>query len=104
LRRTRSPPSSGGDSDAIRILDETLPARLVRVPGQYQLVGKVGGINTTGTFMNQSPVFQTLMQAYTDYQPIRVRTVNAPSDTATVPSATRCSSSSRIITCRTLCS
>src|SRR5262249_52785357 len=30
--------------------------------------------------MNQTPVFQTLVQAYTDYQPIRVQTVNAPND------------------------
>jgi phosphodiesterase/alkaline phosphatase D-like protein len=37
-------------------------------------------VNTTGTYMNQTPVFQTLQQAYTDYQPIRVETVNAPGD------------------------
>jgi phosphodiesterase/alkaline phosphatase D-like protein len=37
-------------------------------------------VNTTGTFMNQTPVFKTLQGAYTDYQPIRVQTVNAPND------------------------
>jgi phosphodiesterase/alkaline phosphatase D-like protein len=37
-------------------------------------------VNTTGTYMNQTAVFQTLVQAYTDYQPIRVQTVNAPGD------------------------
>jgi phosphodiesterase/alkaline phosphatase D-like protein len=37
-------------------------------------------VNTTGTYMNQSPVFQTLEQAYYDYQPIRMQTVNAPGD------------------------
>jgi len=37
-------------------------------------------VNTTGSFMNQSPVFKTLTQAYTDYQPIRMRTVSAPGD------------------------
>src|SRR5262249_4237973 len=37
-------------------------------------------VNTTGTFINQSPVFQTIEQAYYDYQPIRLQTVNAPGD------------------------
>jgi phosphodiesterase/alkaline phosphatase D-like protein len=37
-------------------------------------------VNTTGSYMNQSPIFKTLVQAYTDYQPIRVQTVNAPDD------------------------
>jgi phosphodiesterase/alkaline phosphatase D-like protein len=37
-------------------------------------------VNTTGAYINQSPVFQTLVQAYTDYQPIRVHTVFAPND------------------------
>jgi phosphodiesterase/alkaline phosphatase D-like protein len=37
-------------------------------------------VNTTGTYINQTPAFQALEQAYTDYQPIRVQTVNAPND------------------------
>jgi phosphodiesterase/alkaline phosphatase D-like protein len=37
-------------------------------------------VNTTGAYINQTPAFQALVQAYTDYQPIRVQTVNAPSD------------------------
>ena len=37
-------------------------------------------VNTTGTYINQTPAFQALEQAYTDYLPIRVQTVNAPSD------------------------
>src|SRR5262249_11166353 len=37
-------------------------------------------VNNTGTYMNQTPVFKTLEQAYTDYQPICVQSVNAPSD------------------------
>jgi phosphodiesterase/alkaline phosphatase D-like protein len=37
-------------------------------------------VNTTGTYMNQTPVFKTLVQAYTDYQPIRVQTVHAQGD------------------------
>jgi phosphodiesterase/alkaline phosphatase D-like protein len=37
-------------------------------------------VNTTGTYINQSPAFQALVQAYTDYQPIRTQTVNAPND------------------------
>ncbi|MBV9123562.1 MAG: alkaline phosphatase D family protein [Planctomycetes bacterium] len=37
-------------------------------------------VNTTGTYINQTPAFQALVQAYTDYQPIRVQTVNAPGD------------------------
>jgi phosphodiesterase/alkaline phosphatase D-like protein len=37
-------------------------------------------VNASGTFMNQAAVFKTLVQAYTDYQPIRVSTVNSPGD------------------------
>jgi 3-phytase/alkaline phosphatase D len=37
-------------------------------------------VNTTGSYMNQTVGFQRLVQAYTDYQPIRVQTVNAPND------------------------
>jgi phosphodiesterase/alkaline phosphatase D-like protein len=37
-------------------------------------------VNTSGTFINQSAAFKALEQAYTDYQPIRTQTVNAPSD------------------------
>jgi phosphodiesterase/alkaline phosphatase D-like protein len=37
-------------------------------------------VNTTNTFVNQSAIFKTLLQAYTDYQPIRVQTVSAPGD------------------------
>jgi phosphodiesterase/alkaline phosphatase D-like protein len=37
-------------------------------------------VNMSGTYMNQSPIFQTLEQAYYDYQPIRMQTVNAPGD------------------------
>jgi phosphodiesterase/alkaline phosphatase D-like protein len=37
-------------------------------------------VNTTGTYLNKTAVFQTIEQAYTDYQPIRVQTVTAPGD------------------------
>jgi phosphodiesterase/alkaline phosphatase D-like protein len=37
-------------------------------------------VNTTGTYINQSPAFEAIEQAYSDYQPIRVQTVNAPGD------------------------
>jgi phosphodiesterase/alkaline phosphatase D-like protein len=37
-------------------------------------------VNTTGSYMNQTPVFKTLVQAYSDYQPIRMRVVSAPGD------------------------
>jgi phosphodiesterase/alkaline phosphatase D-like protein len=37
-------------------------------------------VNTTGAYMNQTPDFQVLEQAYTDYQPIRLRVVNAAGD------------------------
>jgi phosphodiesterase/alkaline phosphatase D-like protein len=36
--------------------------------------------NATGTYINQTPAFQTVEQAYTDYQPIRMQTVSAPGD------------------------
>jgi phosphodiesterase/alkaline phosphatase D-like protein len=37
-------------------------------------------VNTTGTFINQTPGFKALLRAYDDYQPIRERIVNAPND------------------------
>jgi phosphodiesterase/alkaline phosphatase D-like protein len=37
-------------------------------------------VNTSGTFMHNNPGFQVVEQAYTDYQPIRVATVSAPTD------------------------
>src|SRR5262249_19288680 len=37
-------------------------------------------VNTTGKFINQTPGFKALVQAYTDYQPIRMQTVSAPDD------------------------
>ncbi len=37
-------------------------------------------VNTTGTFINDTTTFDTLIQAYSDYQPIRMTTVNAPGD------------------------
>lgn len=37
-------------------------------------------VNTTGTFINQTPGFKLLLQAYSDYQPIRERIVSAPND------------------------
>jgi hypothetical protein len=40
-------------------------------------------VNTTGTFMNRTLGFQTLLQAYDDYQPIRQTTVTAPDDPRT---------------------
>jgi hypothetical protein len=37
-------------------------------------------VNTTGTFINQTTGFKVLLQAYSDYEPIRERTVSAPND------------------------
>jgi phosphodiesterase/alkaline phosphatase D-like protein len=37
-------------------------------------------VNTTGTFMNKTPGFQTLVQAYDNYEPIRERIISAPDD------------------------
>lgn len=37
-------------------------------------------VNATGTFINQTPGFQALLQAYDEYQPIRETTVSAPND------------------------
>ena len=37
-------------------------------------------VNTTGTYINQTPGFKALVQAYTGYQPIRTQTVIAPTD------------------------
>ncbi len=40
-------------------------------------------VNTTGTYINQTTAFKTLVQAYSDYQPIRETTVVAPNDPRT---------------------
>jgi phosphodiesterase/alkaline phosphatase D-like protein len=40
-------------------------------------------VNTTGTFMNRTLGFATLEEAYSDYQPIRLRTISAPDDPRT---------------------
>jgi phosphodiesterase/alkaline phosphatase D-like protein len=37
-------------------------------------------VNTTGSYMNKTTGFQVLEQAYTDYHPIREKTVSAPKD------------------------
>jgi 3-phytase/alkaline phosphatase D len=37
-------------------------------------------VNTTGTFMNKTLGFQTLVRAYDNYQPIREKTISAPDD------------------------
>ena len=37
-------------------------------------------VNTTGSYMHGTDGFKVLVQAYTDYQPIRVSSVSAPSD------------------------
>jgi uncharacterized protein YjiK/phosphodiesterase/alkaline phosphatase D-like protein/2',3'-cyclic-nucleotide 2'-phosphodiesterase (5'-nucleotidase family) len=37
-------------------------------------------VNKTGTFINQNAGFKSLIQAYTDYQPIKEKTVVAPDD------------------------
>ncbi len=40
-------------------------------------------VNTSGTFINQTPGFKTLVRAYSDYQPIRERMISAPTDPRT---------------------
>ena len=40
-------------------------------------------INTSGTFINQTPGFKTLVRAYSDYQPIRERIISVPTDPRT---------------------
>src|SRR5262249_54336499 len=37
-------------------------------------------VNTTGTYMHNTAGYRTLLQAYDDYQPVRVATVSAPND------------------------
>jgi len=37
-------------------------------------------VNTSGTYRHNTPGFKILEQAYSDYQPIRIATVNAPGD------------------------
>jgi phosphodiesterase/alkaline phosphatase D-like protein/arylsulfatase A-like enzyme len=40
-------------------------------------------VNTTGTFVNDSASFKTLVQAYSDYQPIKEKIISAPNDPRT---------------------
>lgn len=40
-------------------------------------------VNTTGAFLNQTPAFKLLLQAYSDYQPIREQLVATPNDPRT---------------------
>ncbi len=40
-------------------------------------------VNTTGTFINQTTGFKTLLRAYSEYQPIREQIVSAPGDKRT---------------------
>jgi hypothetical protein len=40
-------------------------------------------VNTTGTFINKTDGFKTLLQAYNDYQPIRETLISAPNDPRT---------------------
>jgi phosphodiesterase/alkaline phosphatase D-like protein len=37
-------------------------------------------VNTTGAYLNQVPAFKAMQQAYSDYQPIKEKTVVAPGD------------------------
>lgn len=41
---------------------------------------KAFDVNRTGTYINQSPGFKALVQAYDNYQPIRKTTLTAPND------------------------
>jgi VCBS repeat-containing protein len=43
----------------------------------------VDDVNTTGVFINQNAGFKALIQAYSDYQPIRERVISAPNDPRT---------------------
>lgn len=40
-------------------------------------------VNTTGAFLNQTPAFKLLLQAYSDYQPLREQTIATPNDPRT---------------------
>ncbi len=40
-------------------------------------------VNTTGAYINQTPGFNALLQAYNDYQPIRETIISAPDDPRT---------------------
>ncbi len=40
-------------------------------------------VNTTGSFLNKTTGFKALAQAYSDYQPIREKTISAPNDPRT---------------------
>jgi 3-phytase/alkaline phosphatase D len=40
-------------------------------------------VNTTGTFMHNTPGYQAMLQAFDNFQPVRERTISAPDDPRT---------------------
>ena len=63
------------------------PASLVATPALASAANgstnTADDVNTTGQFVNQSVGFKTLLQAYSDYQPIKEKTISAPNDPRT---------------------
>ncbi len=63
-----------------QLINGGAPASLATATGNGAKAADGFDVNATGTFINQTVGFQTLEQAYLDYQPIREKIVVAPND------------------------
>ncbi|WP_199319624.1 ExeM/NucH family extracellular endonuclease [Dolichospermum sp. FACHB-1091] len=65
-----------------QLINGGAPGALAAVSGNGSS-NTVDDVNTTGVFINQNPGFKALIQAYSDYQPIRESIISAPTDPRT---------------------
>ena len=65
-----------------QLINGGAPGALAAVSGNGSS-NTVDDVNRTGVFINQNPGFKALIQAYSDYQPIRERVISAPTDPRT---------------------
>ena len=65
-----------------QLINGGAPGALATVPGNGSS-NTVDDVNATGAFINQNAGFKALIQAYSDYQPIRESVISAPTDPRT---------------------
>ena len=69
-----------------QLINGGAPATLATDSATLNLSGSnnpLYAVNNTGTFINDTTAFKTLVQAYSDYQPIREKIISAPGDART---------------------
>ena len=65
-----------------QVINGGSPLALANLTGNGSSV-TTNDVNTTGTFVNKADSFKTLVQAYSDYQPIKEKIISAPNDART---------------------